>query len=86
MQNVPPALRAQAARIIGGKTALLARVDAAAGDPTGATGAQMREAIAAKLDKLQEPPPAKQGKVGARSCACSDHSWWPVASISRGTT
>jgi snoRNA binding domain, fibrillarin len=35
VQGVPPALRSQAARIIGGKTALLARIDAANGDPTG---------------------------------------------------
>lgn len=35
VQGVPPALRSQAARIIGGKTALLARIDAASGDPTG---------------------------------------------------
>ena len=35
VQGVPPALRSQAARIIGGKTALLARIDAANGNPTG---------------------------------------------------
>lgn len=35
VQGVPPALRAQAARIIGGKTALLTRIDAANSDPTG---------------------------------------------------
>ena len=63
MQNVPPALRAQAARIIGGKTALLARIDAAAGDPSGVKGNEMRDAIVAKFEKLQELPPAKQSKV-----------------------
>lgn len=60
---MPPALRAQAARIIGGKTALLARIDAAGGDPTGVKGNEMRDAIVAKFEKLQEPPPAKQSKV-----------------------
>lgn len=63
IQGVPPALRQQACRIVGGKTALLARVDAAAGDPSGTQGAQMKDTIREKLDKLQEPPPAKQPKV-----------------------
>jgi U4/U6 small nuclear ribonucleoprotein PRP31 len=63
VQGVPPALRSQAARIIGGKTALLARIDAANGDPTGQKGQEFRDAIAAKLEKLHEPPPAKQATV-----------------------
>lgn len=62
-QGVPPAMRQQACRIVGGKTALLARVDASAGDPSGTQGAQMKDTIRDKLDKLQEPPPAKQPKV-----------------------
>mmetsp|Transcript_6589 Transcript_6589/g.19004 ORF Transcript_6589/g.19004 Transcript_6589/m.19004 type:complete len:499 (-) Transcript_6589:370-1866(-) len=63
IQGVPPAMRPQAARIVGSKVALQARVDAAAGDPSGTQGAQMKDSIREKLEKLQEPPPAKQPKV-----------------------
>ena len=42
VQGTPPALRQRAARLVGGKCTLLARVDAYGQDPTGAAGANMK--------------------------------------------
>jgi U4/U6 small nuclear ribonucleoprotein PRP31 len=63
VQRMPPGLRAKAVRLVAGKCALAARVDAhknAAGD---ATGKAFREQIEKTLDKLLEPPPAKRPKA-----------------------
>jgi U4/U6 small nuclear ribonucleoprotein PRP31 len=59
VQGCPPALRAKAAKLVGAKAALLARVDAYGHDPAGRAGEEMRAAMAAKIEKWQEPPPAK---------------------------
>ena len=40
--GTPPALRPRAIRLVAGKCALLARVDAFAQDPSGAAGAAMK--------------------------------------------
>ena len=42
IQQTPPALRAKAARMVGAKCTLLARVDAYGQDPTGSAGAAMK--------------------------------------------
>ncbi|MQM08557.1 hypothetical protein Taro_041410, partial [Colocasia esculenta] len=44
------------------KSTLAARVDSTRGDPTGKTGRDLREEIRKKIEKWQEPPPAKQPK------------------------
>eukprot|EP00798_Chlamydomonas_sp_ICE-L_P000438 gene438-1836_t len=62
MQQTPPALRSKAARLLGGKCALLARVDAFGQDPSGRAGRDMRDEITRKIEKWQEPPPAKTVK------------------------
>jgi hypothetical protein len=58
----PAGLRNKAVRLLAGKAALLARVDAYGQDPSGAQGQQMLSEVQAKIDKWQEPPPAKQIK------------------------
>ncbi|GBF99181.1 U4 U6 small nuclear ribonucleoprotein [Raphidocelis subcapitata] len=62
VQSTPPPLRTKAARLVAAKTALLARVDAYGQDPSGATGGRFLEEMRRKIDKWQEPPPAKQIK------------------------
>jgi U4/U6 small nuclear ribonucleoprotein PRP31 len=42
IQGTPPALRPKAARMVGAKCTLLARIDAYGQDPTGAAGAAMK--------------------------------------------
>ncbi|XP_010538428.1 PREDICTED: U4/U6 small nuclear ribonucleoprotein Prp31-like [Tarenaya hassleriana] len=61
-QSTPPALRMRACRLLASKSTLAARVDAIRGDPAGANGRGLREEIRKKIDKWQEPPPAKQPK------------------------
>ncbi|KAG7675206.1 hypothetical protein Ndes2526B_g08067 [Nannochloris sp. 'desiccata'] len=63
IQQTPPALRSRAARLVGAKCTLLARMDAHGKDPTGAAGRAMRDEMKRKIDKWQEPPPAKKGDV-----------------------
>ncbi|KAK9797074.1 hypothetical protein WJX73_003006 [Symbiochloris irregularis] len=63
IQGTPPGLRARAARLVGAKSALLARVDAFGQDPSGQTGTRFKEEMQKKVEKWQEPPPAKQTKV-----------------------
>lgn len=62
MQQTPPPLRPRAARLVAGKCTLLARVDAYGQDPSGAQGEAMRAEMIKKIEKWQEPPPAKQVK------------------------
>lgn len=58
----PTGLRTKAVRLLAGKAALLARVDAYGQDPSGSEGQKMLGEVQAKIDKWQEPPPAKQIK------------------------
>ncbi|KAK2079688.1 hypothetical protein QBZ16_002083 [Prototheca wickerhamii] len=51
------------ARLVAGKAAILARVDAHGSDPSGAQGRALRDEMRAKIEKWQEPPPARQTKV-----------------------
>lgn len=46
-------------RLVAGKCTLLARVDAYGQDPSGGTGRKFLSEMAAKVEKWQEPPPAK---------------------------
>uniref|UniRef100_A0A2P2KA19 Nop domain-containing protein n=2 Tax=Rhizophora mucronata TaxID=61149 RepID=A0A2P2KA19_RHIMU len=61
-QSTPPALRMRACRVLSSKSTLAARVDSIRGDPSGNTGRAFREEICKKIEKWQEPPPAKQPK------------------------
>ena len=63
IQQTPPALRSRAARLVGSKCTLLARMDAHGKDPSGAAGRAMRDEMSRKIEKWQEPPPAKKGDV-----------------------
>lgn len=58
VQHTPPALRPRAIRLVAGKCALLARVDAYAQDPSGSIGASMkaRRSLWA-VDGLELPKP-----------------------------
>eukprot|EP00123_Amoebidium_parasiticum_P012768 comp21559_c0_seq1/m.30094 comp21559_c0_seq1/g.30094 ORF comp21559_c0_seq1/g.30094 comp21559_c0_seq1/m.30094 type:complete len:494 (-) comp21559_c0_seq1:53-1534(-) len=62
VQKQPPEYRKKAARLIAGKCALAARVDACHEAPDGRLGLEFRADIEKKLDKMQEPPPPKKPK------------------------
>ncbi|XP_006652223.1 U4/U6 small nuclear ribonucleoprotein Prp31 homolog [Oryza brachyantha] len=61
-QSTPPALRTRACRLIAAKSTLAARIDSIRGDPTGKAGRSLLEEIRKKIEKWQEPPPAKLPK------------------------
>ncbi|XP_057437449.1 U4/U6 small nuclear ribonucleoprotein Prp31 homolog [Lotus japonicus] len=61
-QTTPPALRMRACRLLAAKSTLAARVDSIRGDPSGRTGRSFKDEIHKKIEKWQEPPPAKQPK------------------------
>uniref|UniRef100_A0A2N9GQ24 Nop domain-containing protein n=1 Tax=Fagus sylvatica TaxID=28930 RepID=A0A2N9GQ24_FAGSY len=61
-QTTPPSLRMRACRLLAAKSTLAARVDSTRGDPSGKNGREFRELICKKIEKWQEPPPAKQPK------------------------
>lgn len=61
-QNYFQDLRRKAARLVAGKCALAARVDACHENVHGEIGLRFKEDIEKKLDKLQEPPPVKFAK------------------------
>lgn len=61
-QSTPPSLRIRACRLLAAKSTLAARVDATRGDPRGKIGRDLKEEIQKKIEKWQEPPPAKQPK------------------------
>lgn len=61
-QGTPPALRTRACRLLAAKSTLAARVDSTRGDPMGKAGRSLLEEIRKKIEKWQEPPPAKQPK------------------------
>jgi U4/U6 small nuclear ribonucleoprotein PRP31 len=52
----------RACRLLAAKTTLAARVDSIRGDPSGKTGRSLKDDIHKKIEKWQEPPPAKQPK------------------------
>lgn len=62
MADVPPEYTRQAARLISAKICLVARMDAGHSNPLGTYGAQLRQELTTKIDKLLEPPPAKMTK------------------------
>jgi U4/U6 small nuclear ribonucleoprotein PRP31 len=57
-----PPLRMRACRLLAAKSTLAARVDSIRGDPSGKTGRALKDEIRTKIEKWQEPPPAKQPK------------------------
>ena len=59
VQQTPPAMRMRVCRLVGAKCTLMARLDAYGEDPAGAAGLRMRAEMRAKIEKWQEPPPAK---------------------------
>ncbi|KAL7618743.1 U4/U6 small nuclear ribonucleoprotein Prp31 homolog [Lactuca sativa] len=61
-QTTPPGLKMRACRLLAAKSTLAARVDSIRGDPSGKQGRMYREEIRKKIEKWQEPPPAKQPK------------------------
>jgi U4/U6 small nuclear ribonucleoprotein PRP31 len=61
-QTTPPALRTKACRLIAAKSTLAARIDSIRGDPTGKAGRNLLEEIHKKIEKSQEPAPAKLPK------------------------
>ncbi|XP_058195495.1 U4/U6 small nuclear ribonucleoprotein Prp31 homolog [Rhododendron vialii] len=62
-QSTPPFLRMRACRLVSAKSTLAARFDSNKVDPTGKTaGRAFRDVIHRKIEKWQEPPPAKQPK------------------------
>ncbi|KAL8136051.1 hypothetical protein AgCh_010594 [Apium graveolens] len=61
-QSTPPALRMRACRLLASKSILAARVDSTGGDATGGVGSAFREEICKKIDKWQQPYPAKQAR------------------------
>jgi U4/U6 small nuclear ribonucleoprotein PRP31 len=64
IQKAPPSLRIRAVRVVSGKCALAARVDCFHDAETekAATGNSLREFIERSIERMQEPPPAKQAK------------------------
>ncbi|XP_031492497.1 U4/U6 small nuclear ribonucleoprotein Prp31 homolog [Nymphaea colorata] len=62
IQSTPPALRMRACRLLAAKSTLASRIDSTRGDPTGKKGRDLREEVRKKIEKWQEPPPAKQPK------------------------
>jgi U4/U6 small nuclear ribonucleoprotein PRP31 len=63
VQTTEPSFRTQASRLVANKCALAARVDNFKSDPAGNTGRKLREAIEARIEKLEEPLPSKQEKA-----------------------
>jgi U4/U6 small nuclear ribonucleoprotein PRP31 len=63
IQNTPEEYHRQANRIVSAKALLAARVDAGGSDRYGIYGAKLLLELTKKLEKLQEPPPAKMVKA-----------------------
>ncbi|GAA0185821.1 RNA splicing factor [Lithospermum erythrorhizon] len=61
-QTTPPPLRKNVCGLLADKSSLAARVDLTRKDPMGKIGMIYREKICKKIEKWQEPPPAKQPK------------------------
>lgn len=62
VQAVPPEARMRASRVLAGKVALAARVDAARAHPDGALGRAYRAHCAAHMDAALAPPPVRADK------------------------
>lgn len=63
IENTPEDYHRQAIRIVSAKALLAARVDAGGSDRHGVYGAKLVQELEKKLEKLQEPPPAKMVKA-----------------------
>lgn len=63
VQNIPPAVRNRALKLVSGKVALAARVDSFHEAPSGEIGKGLREKIVQSLIKAQERPPAPMKKA-----------------------
>ncbi|CAN0892906.1 U4/U6 small nuclear ribonucleoprotein Prp31 homolog [Linum grandiflorum] len=61
-QNTTPSLRNHACKLLADQLMLAVRVDSGRGDPSGNYGRTLREQISKKIEKWQEPLPAKQPK------------------------
>ncbi|KAL8123232.1 hypothetical protein AgCh_011267 [Apium graveolens] len=61
-KSTPPGLRRHACRLLALKSTLAARVDSSGGDATGGVGRAFHDEIHKKIDKWQQPSPAKQVK------------------------
>lgn len=61
-QSAPPGLRLKAVRVISGKVALAARMDAYQQSQSGEGGYQLRADIEEKIEKWQEPPKGPEKK------------------------
>ncbi|PNX77083.1 U4/U6 small nuclear ribonucleoprotein Prp31-like, partial [Trifolium pratense] len=61
-QTTPASFRMRACRLLAAKCTLAARVDSIRGDPSGKTGRSLKDEIRKKIEKWQEPPPAKRSK------------------------
>lgn len=57
--EVPPTLRKKALRMVAGKVALMARKDAFGEDPEGSSGQNLLQEMRNKVEKWQEPTPAR---------------------------
>jgi len=62
IQRCPQALFKKAYRLVSGKCMIAARVDSFHSCPAGTVGAGLRDEIEAKIEKWQEPPPARKEK------------------------
>lgn len=63
LARVPAELRRRAGRLLAGRAALAARVDAYHEDATASSGQRWKEEIERRLAKLQEPPPMKKHRA-----------------------
>lgn len=61
--QAPRQLRQRAVKVLAGRAAICARVDAFNEDASGETGGKYVEEILAKIKKWQEPPPTKKKKA-----------------------
>jgi len=62
INNTPPSLRLRACRLVSLKCTLAARVDSFHESRSGEVGKKLRSEIEKKIEKWQEPPPAKLPK------------------------
>ncbi|PWN54308.1 Nop domain-containing protein [Violaceomyces palustris] len=61
--NTPEEYRRQAVRMVSAKALLAARMDSGHSNRDGSYGSRLHDELVKKLEKLQEPPPAKLTKV-----------------------
>eukprot|EP01102_Stenamoeba_stenopodia_P001186 TRINITY_DN11033_c0_g1_i1.p1 TRINITY_DN11033_c0_g1~~TRINITY_DN11033_c0_g1_i1.p1 ORF type:complete len:539 (+),score=141.61 TRINITY_DN11033_c0_g1_i1:49-1617(+) len=62
IRNTPPSFHTKACRLIAGKCTIAARVDSFHESPRGDKGIKLRAEVEKKIEKWQEPPPAKMPK------------------------